>query len=110
MPKDDALRYICLRSAAICEHGYVFPCTTIATGIKESVYKVRKYMKELAKEGYVVKSHEGGYSDWLGWIYCVHGYELTAKGTEHPYYQNELKAQMDWWEHALKEHIYDNKT
>ena len=45
--KDDALKWICERSASISDHPDVFSCTWIAKGIHESVYKVRKYMKEL---------------------------------------------------------------
>ena len=58
--KDDALKWICERAAAICNHPDVFSCTWIADGIHESVYKVRKYMKELEADGYVRKDHEGG--------------------------------------------------
>ena len=53
--KDDALKWICERSASISDHPDVFSCTWIAKGIHESVYKVRKYMKELETDGYVRK-------------------------------------------------------
>ena len=97
MAKEDALKWICEQSAAICNHPYTFPCTWIAEDIGESVYKVRKYMKELEAEGYVKKNHEGGYDEYNGWIYCLHGYSLTAKGTETQYYKDKYERDKEWW-------------
>ena len=97
MAKEDALKWIAEQSAAICNHPYVFPCTWIAKDIGESVYKVRKYMKELEAEGYVKKDHEGGVDDWSATIYCIHGYSLTKKGTETQYYKDKYEEDKAWW-------------
>ena len=100
MAKEEALKWIAEQTAAICNHPYVFSCTWIAKGINESVYKVRKYMKELEKEGYVKKSHEGGYDDWSGRIYCIHGYALTKKGSETDYYKEKHQTEVEYWNKA----------
>lgn len=97
MAKEDALKWIAEQTAAISNHPYVFSCTWIAKSIGESVHKVRKYMKELEKEGYVKKDHEGGYSEYTGNIYCIHGYSLTEKGAETEYYKDKEKAEMEYW-------------
>lgn len=102
MAKEDALKWIAEQSAAICNHPTVFPCTAIAKGIGESPYKVRKYMKELEKEGYVEKSHEGGYDDWRDRIYCIHGYSLTPKGAKTEYYQHRFNMEADYWNSVLQ--------
>lgn len=101
--KDDALKWICRQSAAICNHPDVFSCTWIAKGIHESVYKVRKCMKELESDGYVKKDHEGGISDWTSEIYCIHGYSLTEKGCEHKYYKDAYDKDVEWWNKHLRE-------
>lgn len=100
--KDACLKWICEHSAAICEHPTVFSCTWIAKGLNLTNYLARKCMRDLAAEGYVKRSHEGGWSDWTDQIYCIHGYELTKKGAEHPYYKRRLKEDMDWWNRAMK--------
>lgn len=97
MGKEDALKCIAEHTAAICNHSDVFPCTMIARCIGESVYKVRKYMKELEAEGYVVKAHDGGVDDWSATIYCIHGYSLTAKGAETQYYKDKYEEEKAWW-------------
>lgn len=101
--KDDALKWICEQSAAICNHPDVFPCTWIASGIHESVYKVRKCMKELEADGYVKKDHEGGVYYWTGKIYCIHGYSLTVKGCEHKYYKDAYNKDVEWWDKHIRE-------
>lgn len=98
MGKEQALKWIAEQSAAICNHPNVFPCTQIAKGIGEKTYKVRQYMKELEKDGYVSKSHEGGYDDWFDRIFCIHGYSLTQKGSETPFYKDRYESDMKFWE------------
>ena len=104
--KDDALKWICERSASISDHPDVFSCTWIAKGIHESVYKVRKYMKELEADGYVRKDHEGGVDECTCEIYCIHGYSLTKKGYEHKYYKDAMKKEVEW----LEKHIHENES
>ena len=99
--KDDALKWICEHTAFISNHPYVFSCTWVAEEINESVYKVRKYMKELEAEGYVRKDHEGGIDSWTNDMYCIHGYSLTNKGFEHKYYKDAYKKEVEWWENNL---------
>lgn len=97
MAKEDALKWIAEQSAAICNHPDTFPCTWIANCIGESVYKVRKYMKQLEAEGYVTKNHEGVYDDYNDRVFCLHGYSLTAKGTETQYYKDKYEEDKKWW-------------
>lgn len=97
MAKEDALKWIAQQSAAVWNHADVFPCTRIAEGIGESVYKVRQYMKALMEEGYVTKAYEGGYNDWTDRVYCIHGYALTQKGADTPYYKDKYDAEVEWW-------------
>ena len=78
--KDKVLKCICEHDALIDGYPKVFPCTCISKYIDESVYKVRKCMKELESDGYVKKSSEGGLDYWSCKIYCIHGYSLTEKG------------------------------
>ena len=104
--KDDVLKWICEQSASISNHPNVFSCTWIANRIHESVYKVRKYMKELEADGYVRKDHEGGVDEWTCEIYCIHGYSLTGKGYEHKYYKDAYNREVEWWE----KHIHEKET
>ena len=97
MAKEQALKWITEESATLFDTFRVFPCTQIAKGIGESVYKVRGYMKELEHEGLVIKAHTGGYNKWSNHIYCTHGYRLTEKGAESPAY----KARHRFWLDAL---------
>ena len=101
--KDDALKWICEQSAAISNHPDVFSCTWIAEGIHESVYKVRKYMKELEAGGCVEKDYEGGIDYSTNKIYCIHGYSLTVKGREHKYYKGEYEKEVRWWDKHKRE-------
>ena len=94
--KDDALKWICERSASISDHPDVFSCTWIAKGIHESVYKVRKYMKELEADGYVRKDHEGGIDDWTNEIYYIHGYSLTEKGHNRYFIRKDVTVYGMW--------------
>ena len=107
--KDAVLKWICEQSAAICNHPDVFSCTWVARGVNITLYMARKCMRDLAEDGYVKKSHEGGWSDWTGEIYCIHGYTLTQKGVEHPYYQRRLNEDMDWWNRAIKGEFDDEQ-
>ena len=95
--KDKVLKCICEHDALIDNHPEVFPCTWISKYINESVYKVRKCMKELESDGYVKKSSEGGFDDGSCEIYCIHGYALTEKGYEHKYYKDALEKEIEWW-------------
>lgn len=97
MAKEDALKWVAEQTAAICNHPNVFPCTQIAKELNESLYKVRKYMKELESEGYVKKSYEGGYDDWTDRIYCIHGYSLTEKGADTEYYKDRYDIDVEYW-------------
>ena len=95
--KDKVLKYICEHDALIDGYPKVFPCTCISKYINESVYKVRKCMKELESDGYVKKSSEGGFDDGSCEIYCIHGYSLTEKGHNHKYYKDALEKEIEWW-------------
>ena len=57
--------------------------TYISKKYNISLYKARKYMKELQAEGLVKKSYIGGF-DWENndYPYCYHGYKLTDKAKE----------------------------
>ena len=101
--KDKVLKCICEHDALIDNHPEVFPCTCISKYINESVYKVRKCMKELESDGYVKKSSEGGFDDGSCEIYCIHGYALTKKGYDHKYYKDALKKEVEWWEKRMHE-------
>ena len=95
MAKEQALQWIAEESATVFHSFRVFPCTQIANGIGESVNKVRGYMKELQQEGLVIKAHEGGYDEWSDRIYCNHGYRLTKKGAESPFYKDRYRLWLD---------------
>lgn len=99
--KEKTLRWVAEQTACICIHPYVFPCTVVAKSINESVYKVRKWMKELENDGYVKKDYEGGYDEYSGVIYCIHGYSLTEKGKETEYYKDKYKKELQWWTSRL---------
>ena len=103
--KEKALKWIAEQSAAICNHPDVFSCTWIAKDIEEPVRKVRQWMKELEAEGYVKKSHDGGWDDWNAKIYCIHGYALTKKGAETDYYKERYKADVEYWNESLKKGV-----
>ena len=103
--RNDALKWICEQSAERSDHPDVFPCTWISKDIHESVYKVRKCMKELESDGYVKKSSEGGFDDGSCEIYCIHGYALTKKGYEHKYYKDAYNREVEW----LEKHIYEKE-
>lgn len=89
------LKWICEEDAKIpvclSYDGGVYPCTWIAKDLGISVWKVRRIMKRLEAEGYVVKDHVGGWDEWTGNLYCIHGYSITQKA-----------ADTDWWKNKRK--------
>lgn len=101
--KEAAMKWICKQSASICDHPCVFSCTWIAKDIGYPVRKVRQWMKELSAEGFVRKSHEGGYDDWNDCIYCIHGYSLTKKGRELEYYKEKYQQEIEYWNESLSD-------
>ncbi len=96
------LKWFCEQDAAICNHPSVFSCTWAAESLKISVRRVRKIMKQLEADGYVVKAHEGGWDDWTGKLYCIHGYAVTKKAQDTDYWKDYYAAEVEWWENATK--------
>jgi hypothetical protein len=92
------LKWICEESAKIpvcCSYdGGVYPCTWIAKDLKISVRKVRRIMKRLEAGGYVVKDHYGGWDEWNGKIFCIHGYAAAKKVGQMAWYK-EKRAQEE---------------
>ena len=100
---DKCLKWICEQDASICDHPSVFSCTWIAEGTGIPVRKVRKIMKQLAADGYVFKNSEGGWDEWHGKLYCIHGYSVTKKATQLEYWQKRYQEDVAYWEDAMNE-------
>lgn len=100
MAKEHAFKWIAERSAI--EFGRsVFSCVEIAKGIGEPLFKVRRYMKELADEGFVVKGYEGGYDELFDRVYCIHGYRITEKGKASSDYIHAANMDEEYWKGRL---------
>ena len=95
------LKWICEEDAAICNHPYVYPCSWCAEVTGIPVKKVRKIMKQLEAEGYVVKDYEGGWDEWNGKLYCIHGYSVTEKGRQTKYWQEKDHADREYWDRSV---------
>lgn len=99
---DKCLKWICEQDASICNHPSTlicnhpstFSCTWIAEDTGIPVRKVRKIMKQLAADGYVFKNSEGGWDEWNGKLYCIHGYSVTKKAMQHEYWQNRYQEDV----------------
>ena len=95
--RDKCLKAICEADAAICNHPYTFPCTYIARVAELPVKKVRKIMQQLEASGYVIRNHEGGYDDWSGHIYCIHGYSVTKKAQQTGFWKDFDRKEQEYW-------------
>lgn len=79
--KEQIYRGYCLTTSNIINAGHdIIPSTSISKWFNISLYKARKIIKELIKEGLLEAGTEGGYDDYACQIYCVRGYRLTNKG------------------------------
>lgn len=95
-PKEQCFMYLCNLIAALCYHPDVFPCKVISQGTHLGIRDVRKYMHELQDDGLVIYAHDGGFDTFNERPYCYHGYTLTAKGYDHPYYKEAYEEEVRW--------------
>lgn len=100
--RDKCLKCWCELSAMIDSSPDVIPCTSISriTGISKGA--VRKIAKELERDGYIVKGHEGGFDKNSCHVYCIHGYCITDKGTELEWYKNRYKQEVEYWDNVIR--------
>lgn len=99
---DSVLKFFCESDAMICRHPYVFPCTWCAESLKISLYRVRKAVKQLVTDGYLVKDSEGGWDEWSGHIYCLRGYSLTEKARQHQFWKDMNESEIRYWDGTMQ--------
>lgn len=95
--------WICERTCCIGLHGDVFAATWCAKSTGLPVKRVRSAFRRLAESGYVQKDHEGGWSDWTGNIWCMHGYSLTGKGLKPALCSRIAKEESDRFDEWVRE-------
>ena len=92
--KRTTLKAICENDAAIADHWFPISTKQISKETRLPITRVRESLKELCEEGLVKKDYVGGQDD-DGKVFCIHGYVLTEKGEEDPYFReaNEKEVQ-----------------
>lgn len=103
--RDKCLKCWCELSARIDNSSNTIPCTSISkiTGISKEV--VRKIAKELERDGYIVKEHDGGFDEDSGRVYCIHGYCITNKGMELEWYKDKYKKEIEYWNNVCNKRL-----
>ncbi len=77
---------------AIDSNWHPISCKSIARAKRIPLSLVRETTKFLCEEGMIAKDHIGGQND--GKVYCFHGYSVTEKGKEHPYYKEAYEKSI----------------
>lgn len=108
--RDECLKFICEQTACIFNPAYIFTSRMCAKHCGCSIYRARKALNELVAMGYLVKDHDGGYDDWSDKIWCLQGYSLTKKGDEHPYYIEQYRRDVEWFEKSQREWREEEKA
>lgn len=88
-------KYYCNFTACVMNRIHVLPSTVVSRGLGISLYKTRKYIKELVADGLlksdiVVDNYDDDYPPIL-----VRGYCLTKKGFETEEYKNAWEKELE---------------
>ena len=75
--------------------GYPVSSKRLSRELRIPLNMVRETLRYLTEQGLVMKTYEGGCSEEEGIPYCHHGYCITNKATEHPYYKEAYNKEME---------------
>ena len=101
-----------LIDSVVCgRYGEWVPRTSgqLAANTRIPLKKVRDALRVLVAEGYAVKDYYGEGGDGDGPC-CYHGYSLTKKGEELPYYKAAWKAECEYIDNMIREENYERPT
>ena len=99
--KDQIFDYYCKRISSFMNPVGVVPSTEIAKEFKLTIYRARKYIRELVDDGLLESKIEVlYYPAWDDEWYppCIHrGYALTKKGLDSDNYKKYEAEQREFW-------------
>lgn len=103
MDKNELLLYMCRRTAAIpC--GYdpnIYSIPSLSKNLRETQYRIRKWMKELEADGAVAKTYDGCI-DEDGYPRCYHGWSITEQTVKSDMYKQCYKEAIDEYQHWIE--------
>jgi hypothetical protein len=99
----DAMSVVLHRIMESCSGFMSYPVTSrnIAQMTRIPIKLVRETVNYLIEQGLVKKETYGGCTE-EGTPWCIHGYGLTKKGLEHPYYKECCKKHDEYVADMLK--------
>lgn len=103
--KDKIFELYCQFTASAMNIVSTLPSTTIAKHFNITLYKARKYIKELVNEDLLVSNIEILNFDREEPPTILRGYCLTKKGFETEIYKQKLKEEIDYWNGGFLEDI-----
>ena len=108
--KDKIFEYYCQRTACVYNVCGTIPSTLVSKVFKISLYKTRKYIKELVNEGLLVSNIEVFRDDYEYPPAIIRGYCLTKKGFETNVYKQISKKEIEKINAMFKEMIEEEEN
>lgn len=101
--KEKVLYIMCCWNCQLDMSGYDCISTTgrLSKRLEISQYKVRKYLKEYEKEGFVKRVCEGGCADDELRVWCIKGWTITPKVR-----YTEIYKRANWHESKIMWNIW----
>lgn len=105
MTKDDLLLELCRLTAMVPVGGYdpnIYSIPRLSRRLGKTKYRIHKLLKELEKDGAVMKAYEGGI-DEDGYPHCYHGWCITEQTLDTDMYKECYKEALEEYERSTRE-------